>query len=62
MEVTLFHFVNEDKDTECIILLEPIDEIEFLADMESDGYKIENKCSLENGSITLPLRTILTRN
>jgi len=61
MDASLFHFCNEDSDKEYVVILEPADEKEFMEDAEADGYKLFNKCPLENAQITLPLRTVLTK-
>ena len=63
MEATLFHFINEDKDDEYVVILEDSnpEEKEWLEDAKVDGYTLANKCPLENAGVTLPIGTILKR-
>ena len=61
MEATLFHFVNEDTDSEYVVILEPEDEKEYKEEAQVDGYKLFNECPLENADISLPIRTILKK-
>ena len=61
MELNLLHFTNDKNDKEYVVILEPADEAEHFEDAKADGYTLANKCPLEGGDITLPIRSVLIK-